>query len=84
MENNLYLSFINNVLKEKEYLILLCLKDVSNLNDELDNLYEMGIISLYYAYKLYHTKDFKCTNFDYLAYRFIMTVMLDYIKCDVK
>jgi len=76
-----YMTFINHVLKDKEYLILLCLKDLCHEHkEEIDSLYEMGIVSLYYAYKLYHTN---VTNFDFLAYRFIMLVMLDYIKQDM-
>ncbi|MDF2699687.1 MAG: hypothetical protein K0Q49_1243 [Haloplasmataceae bacterium] len=76
----LYLSFMNQFLKEKEYIIILCLKDLSKLNDDIDQLYEIGIISLYYIYKFYNNSYLDVENFDYIAYNFVLSNLLEYIK----
>jgi hypothetical protein len=71
---------MNQFLKEKEYIIILCLKDLSKLNDDIDQLYEIGIISLYYIYKFYNNSYLDVENFDYIAYNFVLSNLLEYIK----
>ncbi len=66
-----YITFNECILKEKGYLILLCLKDIEEV-ENLDLLYEVGILCLYYVYKLYRLKKIYHENFDYLAYQFIL------------
>ncbi|QVK17101.1 hypothetical protein KHQ81_09390 [Mycoplasmatota bacterium] len=80
--NNYYINFMDNVLPEKSYLIILCLKDITHNKEDVDVLYERGIISLFYVYKLYETKVIYHENFDFLAYQFILQVMRYYIHKD--
>lgn len=82
--DEIYTTFFDKILKEKECLILLCLKDVVESDeDELGQLYEVGIFVLYNVYKLYCCKQLKHQNFDYLAFQLIRNRMLDYIHNDV-
>ena len=82
--NNAYQSFVENVLKEKEFLIMLCLKDLKEPQEEIGPLYEMGILSLFYVHQLYQSKQIYHENFDFLAYHFMLYVMCHYIHKDDK
>ncbi len=82
--NEIHTNFFEKVLREKECLILLCIKDVAQTNKaELGKLYEVGIFVLYYVYKFYCCKKLNHQNFDYLAFQLIKNRMLDYIRNDV-